>query len=239
MTYYNKYTAKKHWKDLKPHKTVQRNKNRYVQAPNPGRSFEHAVPFYGFLKKTLSKELKLLRSQVLKGYYKVNGSIVKDLKHPLVYGDYVTMEDSTYMVKLTKPKNTYEYHLVKTDLLYYNVKNWLIKDNQILVITFQNKNFKMEKTEENFAILRSYDGGIVYDDSGIPRLIRLGEVFPLELIKLTGRDKYSCYKIKTIEFKDRAYDLELESESGLSKRVVLSKTQFKIKYLVQRDHHAI
>ena len=237
---YNKNTAKPIWKDLNIYSSPNKNKRKYVGAPNPGRDFEKSVPLYKFLIKTHEeRDVRAIRKLIFEGKIRVNEVVVKELKHPLHYYDYLSIDDKTYIVIFKKEFKVHSYHRIPyvQNELVYPVLKWFLKDNFCMVNTYQNKLFKFTPTQELYKTLRDIDSVIYYDlKTKIYRLSTISEKQPYkEIVKLTGKQMYHNFFIEDRSTYDGKIKLILKksstTESTKTITVILPKTIFKKKYV--------
>ena len=234
---YNNYTAKPLWKDLKSYDSVDRTARRYITAPNPGRDSSKCVPLYKFLLKTNHiRDVRVLKSMIHKGEIKVNNVIVKELKHPLQYYDYLTVDHINYIVIFKREQKLHEYHKVIYigDQFVLPVARWFLKDGLCMVNTYQNKMFSFTPSVELFTQLRVLDSVIYYNPvTSEHRLSTLSEKQEFnQLIKLTGKQIYQKFLVDSFTEYDNKINLILRrEENSKPTQVILPKSMFRARYL--------
>lgn len=234
---YNNYTAKPLWKDLKSYESVNRTARRYVTAPNPGRDSGKCVPLYKFLLKTNhQRDVRVIKDMIYQGKIKVNNVIVKDLKHPLQYYDYLTMENINYIVIFKREHKLHEYHKVTYigDQFVLPVARWFLKDGLCMVNTYQNKMFSFTPNAELFTKLRVLDSVIYYDPlTGEHRLSTLSEKQEFnQIVKLTGKQIYQNFTVDSCTEYDNKINLIIKKDlDSKPTQIILPKSMFRSRYL--------
>lgn len=218
---YNKFNAP----DLWPR---SESKGKYVMAPKPGRPFVHSVALTSLLKRSYGRDYK---KEILAGQISVNDVVVKELKHPVCFLDYLQIKGVKFQVYYTKVGKSYKFTLKSYNFEkeIYPVKKWSIKDGQCLVNTFQNKNVNFEINEPLFEKLRDPYYVVVGT-----QLVDLRTIGPYSVYKLTGKDKFVQYEMVQITKDSLNYYVKL-SNNGI-KEVKLNRKDFRKRYTITPKH---
>lgn len=234
---YNNYTAKPLWKDLKIYESANRNKRRYVCAPNPGRDHEKSVPLYKFLLKTSQiRDVRVIKDLIYQGKIRVNNVVVKNLKHPLHFYDYLTQEDITYLVVFQREHKEHVFQKIgyMHEEYVLPVSRWFLKNGLCMVNTYQNKLFSFTPSSQLYDKLRKLDSVIYYNPKTLEsRVSTISEKQQFNLlIKLTGKQVYQKFMIIEHSEYDKKVNLSLKKEnSETSCTVILPKSMFRKRYL--------
>lgn len=226
MTYCNLNNAKKIWKDnILQKKNI--NKRKYIVVPNPGKPFERTLPL-----KTILKLNNLENKDIF-----VNDCIVKDLKYPVSYLDYLQVKGQTYLVDLVKIGKKTKCKLINVkDRKYYPVRRWYLDKGKCKVLTLQGKIFTFEKDKELFESLKTLTLVICKEKEGL-KLINALKSKCFHLSKLTGKDQYVNYEV--INFSKEDSFIQLDLKGHVEKKVKIHKEDFLKKYVWKIINHDI
>lgn len=115
MTYNTKYNAPRHWRAVtRTPVTQNRNRRKYIIAPEVGKPFKISVPVLYLIKSILNNAA--MTSKAIKKYFyeknvKINGKLVHN-RELICINDVLTVDGSHYKFLLKNLKKVFAYELV-------------------------------------------------------------------------------------------------------------------------------